>query len=65
MGFMKWQVEEIKQGVEIYVNCEDYSIFIGEGYSQKEKQKSLRIANIITKALNKNETNQSTTSKTR
>ena len=57
MGLMKWQVEEIKQGAEIYVNCEDYSIFIGEGYSQKEKQKSLRIANIIAKALNENETN--------
>jgi hypothetical protein len=54
---MTWQVEEIKQGAEIYVNCEDYSIFIGEGYSQKEKQKSLRIANIIAKALNENETN--------
>jgi hypothetical protein len=50
---MKWQVEEVKQGVEIYVNCEDYSIIIGEGYSQKEKQKILRIANIIAKALNK------------
>ena len=57
MGLMKWRVEEIKQGAEIYVNCEDYSIFIGEGYSQKEKQKSLRIANIIAKALNENETN--------
>ena len=55
---MKWQVEEIKQGSEIYVNCEDYSIFIGEGYSQKEKQKSLRIANIIAKALNENEINK-------
>jgi hypothetical protein len=57
MGLMNWRVEEIKQGSEIYVNCEDYSIFIGEGYSQKEKQKSLRIANIIAKALNENETN--------
>lgn len=52
---MKWQVEEIKQGAEIYVNCEDYSIFIGEGYSQKEKQKSLKLANIIAKALNEQE----------
>lgn len=57
MGFMNWQVEEIKQGAEIYVNCENYSIFIGEGYSQKEKQKSLRLANIIAQALNENETN--------
>ena len=57
MGFMKWQVEEIKQGAEIYVNCEDYSIFIGEGYSHKEKQKSLKLANIIAQALNENETN--------
>lgn len=54
---MKWQVEEIKQGSEIYVNCEDYSIFIGEGYSEKEKQKILRIANIIVKTLNENEIN--------
>ena len=54
---MKWQVEEIKQGAEIYVNCEDYSIFIGEGYSHKEKQKSLKLANIIAQALNENETN--------
>ena len=55
MGLMKWQVEEIKQGAEIYVNCEDYSIFIGEGYSHKEKEKSLRLANIIAKALNEKE----------
>ena len=48
-----WQIETRKQGTEIFVSCKNYCIFVGEGYSQKEKARSLRYASIIVKALNK------------
>ena len=51
---MNWTLETRKSGAEIYVTSEDYSIFIGEGYSEEEERKSLRIANIIVKAFNEN-----------
>tara|TARA_R100000742_G_C4185286_1_gene19105 strand:+ start:131 stop:388 length:258 start_codon:yes stop_codon:yes gene_type:complete len=52
----KWIIEKRKQGVEIYVtNLTTESIFIGEGYSEKEYKRSMKLAQIITKALNDND----------
>lgn len=48
-----WQIETRKQGTEIFVSCKNYCIFVGEGYSQKEKTRSLKYASIIVEALNK------------
>ena len=50
---MKWKTQTRKGGAEIYVECEDRSIFIGEGYTKQEQERSLELANIIVKALNK------------
>ena len=49
---MKWETQVRKGGVEIYVECEDYSIFIGEGYSDQEYGRSMTIASVVEKALN-------------
>ena len=50
-----WQIETRKGGAEVYVACGYYSIFIGEGYSAEEEEKSLRLANVIVIALNEYE----------
>jgi hypothetical protein len=52
---MNWKIETTKQGAEIYVTCEAHSIFIGEGYTKQEQSRSLYLANIIVKALNKHD----------
>ena len=54
---MNWQIEKIKGGAEIYVTSNNESIFIGEGYTKQEQERSLELANIIVKALNKYEIN--------
>tara|TARA_B100000212_G_scaffold315134_1_gene269131 strand:- start:86 stop:343 length:258 start_codon:yes stop_codon:yes gene_type:complete len=51
----EWKIETRKNGTEVYVECEDYSIFIGEGYGYKELANSLAIASVIEKALNEYE----------
>jgi len=51
----KWRIETRKGGAEIYVECADRSIFIGEGYSNCEYGKSMVLARVIEKALNEYE----------
>lgn len=51
----KWRTETRKGGAEIYVECADRSIFIGEGYSDREYGKSMVLASVIEKALNEYE----------
>ena len=50
-------MEDLNLAGIVFSHVKSDSIFIGEGYSHKEKEKSLRLANIIAKALNENETN--------
>jgi hypothetical protein len=52
---MNWSIEKRKQGNEIWVssNVEPESIFIGEGYDKKEYKRSMELAQVIAKALNK------------
>tara|TARA_B000000557_G_C20811171_1_gene460200 strand:+ start:2593 stop:2844 length:252 start_codon:yes stop_codon:yes gene_type:complete len=52
---MKWEIQTRKGGAEIYVECEDRSIFIGEGYSHLEYGQSIALASVIKKALNEYE----------
>lgn len=52
---MNWKIETIKKGSEIYVTCETDAIFVGEGYTKQEQARSLHLANIIVKALNKHD----------
>jgi hypothetical protein len=52
---MKWKTETRKGGAEIYVECENRSIFVGEGYSPLEYGKSMVLASVIEKALNQYE----------
>lgn len=54
---MNWQIEITKGGAEIHVSSSKESIFIGEGYTKQEQARSLELANIIVKALNKHENN--------
>ena len=54
---MNWTIEKRKNAAEIYAtNSKDYDIFIGEGYSEKEYKRSMELAQVIVKALNKHET---------
>jgi hypothetical protein len=55
MNHNTWEVEERKNGAEIYVSSEWKSIFIGEGYSDQEQGESLCLANVISDALNQYE----------
>lgn len=55
---MMWQVDIRKQGTEIFVSCEDYSIFIGDGFSEEERKRSLKYALIIANALNSEDNNE-------
>ena len=52
---MNWKIQTRKGGAEIYVECENRSIFVGEGYSPLEYGKSMVIASVIEKALNEYE----------
>ena len=47
-----WFLDCRKQESEIWVSSNDYSIFIGDGYTPKEKKRSKDLAKVITKALN-------------
>ena len=50
---MNWVVEKRKQGSEIYVtNRKTEAIFIGDGYSIKEYNRSMELAKVIVGALN-------------
>ena len=51
---MKWKTETRKGGAEIYVECENRSIFVGEGYSMLEYGESMVLASVIEKALKEN-----------
>ena len=58
---MSWIIEKRKQGMEICAtNREAESIFIGEGYTQKEYKRSMELAKVIVEALNKYETHEIT-----
>jgi hypothetical protein len=60
---MNWTIEKRKQGMEIWVTSstelngqltfKPEAILIGEGYKQKEYKRSMELAKIIVKALNK------------
>jgi|TARA_R110000751_G_scaffold71563_1_gene145285 hypothetical protein len=60
---MTWIIEKRKQGMEIWVTSstelngqltfKPEAILIGEGYKQKEYKRSMELAKIIVKALNK------------
>jgi hypothetical protein len=52
---MNWKTESRKGGAEIYVECENRSIFVGEGYGMREYAHSMVLASVIEKALNKYE----------
>jgi hypothetical protein len=50
---MSWVVEKRKRGSEIYVtNRQTEAIFVGDGYSTKEYNRSMELAKVIVKALN-------------
>ena len=54
---MNWTIEKRKQGSEIWVssNVQPESILVGEGYEKKEYKRSMELADVIAKALNKHE----------
>ena len=47
-----WFLDYRKNESEIWVSSNDYSIFVGEGYTPKEKKSSKELARVIIKALN-------------
>ena len=53
---MIWIIEKRKQGNEIWVGTNKEAIFVGEGYDEKEYKRSMELADVIAKALNKHET---------
>ena len=59
---MTWTIEKRKQGNEIWVssNVQPESIFVGEGYDKKEYKRSMELAEVIAKALNKHEAKEIT-----
>jgi len=59
---MNWTIEKRKQGNEIWVssNVQPESILVGEGYEKKEYKRSMELADVIVKALNKHETREIT-----
>ena len=54
---MTWTIEKRKQGNEIWVtsNVLPESILVGEGYDEKEYKRSMELAKVVVKALNKHE----------
>ena len=59
---MNWTIEKRKQGGEIWVssNVQPESILVGEGYEKKEYKRSMELAKVISKALNKHECDEIT-----
>ena len=57
---MSWTVETRKRGAEIWVEGQREAIFVGDGYEKKEYKRSMELADIIAKALNKHETKEIT-----
>ena len=55
-----WIIEKRKQGMEIWVGSNKEAILIGEGYTQKEYKRSMELADVIVKALNKHEAHKIT-----
>ena len=56
---MTWTIEKRKQGNEIWVssNVQPESILVGEGYEKREYKRSMKLAQVIVKALNEYEEN--------
>ena len=52
---MSWKVETRKRGAEIWAECLCEAIFVGDGYEKKEHKRSMELAGVIVKALNKYE----------
>jgi hypothetical protein len=52
---MSWSVEKIKGGCEIWASSKSEAIFVGDGYENKERKRSIQLAEIIVKALNEND----------
>jgi hypothetical protein len=57
---MSWAVETRKQGAEIWVEGQREAIFVGDGYEKKEHKRSMELADVIAKALNKHECDEIT-----
>tara|TARA_B100000287_G_scaffold316359_1_gene299964 strand:+ start:446 stop:622 length:177 start_codon:yes stop_codon:yes gene_type:complete len=47
-----WFLDYRKNESEIWVSSNDYSIFVGDGYTPDEKKRSKKLANVIVEALN-------------
>ena len=64
---MSWIIEKRKQGMEIWVTTSTgfngqlafrpEAIFVGDGYEKKEYKRSMKLAQVIVKALNEYEEN--------
>ena len=52
---MSWAVETRKRGAEIWAEGQREAIFVGDGYEKKEYKRSMELADVIAKALNKHE----------
>jgi hypothetical protein len=62
---MKWEIEKRKRGAEIWATTSTglngqltfrpEAIFIGDGYEKKEYKRSMELAKIIVRALNKDD----------
>jgi hypothetical protein len=55
-----WIIEKRKHGNEIWVGTNKEAILVGEGYEKKEYKRSMELANVIVKALNKHECDEIT-----
>ena len=57
---MSWIIEKRKRGAEIWVEGQREAIFVGDGYEKKEYKRSMELADVIVKALNKHEAHEIT-----
>ena len=57
---MNWKVETRKRGAEIWAEGQCEAIFVGDGYEKKEHKRSMELAGVIVKALNKYECDEIT-----
>ena len=57
---MSWKVETRKRGAEIWAEGLCEAIFVGDGYEKKEYKRSMELADVIVKALNKYECDEIT-----
>ena len=57
---MNWKVETRKRGAEIWAEGQCEAIFVGDGYEKKEYKRSMELADVIVKALNKHECDEIT-----